>query len=303
MLLNIIFPESVVARELQNLSESELIERCRVIYSSQKKLSEKVRKINIGESEDGEKSKGHATKACGTKAFGTKAHVAKKFEVRAFETKKFKIINIFSYKNPLIKEMVGQIKFRGQKKYAKVFAVFLFEEIKKVASMMKNESVATVAESASESAVKFEDKSATDLLGEKILLIPVPIHKKRRRERGFNQCELLCEEIMKIVSVANVVGGANIRGVVNNAEKNLNLQYESEIIVRKIYQDKQSWSDRDQRFKKISGVFDVVLPEKVFGKKIVLVDDVFTTGATLTEIAKCLFVAGAKEVVAITVAH
>lgn len=179
------------------------------------------------------------------------------------------------YKNPLVKEIIWQIKFRGQKKYCKILGKLLAENIAIILKKEKN------------------------CNGENYLLIPVPIHEKRRKERGFNQCEFLCEEIIREVEKMKRL----------NDEK-CKLKYAPKILMREIYQEKQSWSDRHGRFEKISGVFTIALNNKtksytaeIINEKIILIDDVVTTGSTLSEISKVLFNAGTKKIIAVVVAH
>lgn len=106
------------------------------------------------------------------------------------------------------------------------------------------------------------------------LLIPVPLHKKRKAERGFNQAELL----------ANVISKKQNIPILNNK------------LVRLKYTKQQVKLSGKKRRKNLSGAF-VWIGNKEIDKKIVLlVDDVYTTGTTLQECAKVLKVAGAKEV-------
>ncbi len=162
---------------------------------------------------------------------------------------------IFCYKDKLVKEMMWQMKFNGQKRYAEFFGKYLYEKIIKIINT-----------------------------NSKYLLIPVPIHKKRRKERGFNQCEWLCEEILKF-------------------DRKQNFTYEPNNLQRVIYKQKQSWSSKKQRVKNISGVFVVSEPETITNKSIIVIDDVLTTGATLEEIIKTISNYKPKEILVFTVAH
>ncbi len=92
------------------------------------------------------------------------------------------------------------------------------------------------------------------------LLVPVPLHWIRRLQRGYNQSELLCR------GMAEVLG----------------LPVNSTSLKRVHYTKKQSMQRRDQRHKNVENAFNVVHPEQLKNKHILLVDDVVTTGATLT---------------------
>lgn len=112
------------------------------------------------------------------------------------------------------------------------------------------------------------------------LLCPVPLHRVRKRERGYNQSAL--------------IGYA--------AAQLMNLPY-AQPVIRSHYTRSQTLLSRDKRKKNLHGAFRVKDPDAVRGKKIILVDDVFTTGSTLNEVAKELKAAGAEKVAAITVAR
>ena len=111
-------------------------------------------------------------------------------------------------------------------------------------------------------------------------LIPVPLHKSRHRERGFNQSEILAEEISKIIGLS-VLKNVLKRKKNTKDQTNLSLQ---------------------QREENVRGAFVVTQPEMINGKKIILVDDVITTGATLNECARMLKQAGAERILGMTIA-
>ena len=111
-------------------------------------------------------------------------------------------------------------------------------------------------------------------------LIPVPLHKSRYRERGFNQSEIVAQEISKIIGVS----------VLKN------------VLKRKKNTKDQTELSPLQREENVKGAFVVTKPEMINGKKIILVDDVITTGATLSECARMLKQAGAKEILGMTIA-
>lgn len=111
--------------------------------------------------------------------------------------------------------------------------------------------------------------------------MPVPLHRVRRRERGFNQSRLLARDLGRLREM-KVLDGALVK--VRNAPAQAGLR-------------------AAERERNAVGAYAVRRPDKVRGKVIVLVDDVTTTGATLRECARVLVEAGAKEVRAITLAQ
>lgn len=112
------------------------------------------------------------------------------------------------------------------------------------------------------------------------LVIPVPLHRARHRERGFNQSEILSEGIARVAGLALA----------------------KDILKRKKHTKDQTYLNAQQRTENVRGAFVVTRPERVDGRKIVLVDDVMTTGATLNECARMLQEAGATMIFAATLA-
>jgi ComF family protein len=116
---------------------------------------------------------------------------------------------------------------------------------------------------------------------ENSFLIPVPLRVYKKRNRGFNQSE----EITKYLS-----DFFKIPYQFNNLIKIKKTQSQVEL-------------KREERERNIRGAFKLKNPQLVRGKRIFLVDDVFTTGATMEEAARVLKTAGAREVWGIVVAR
>ncbi len=106
------------------------------------------------------------------------------------------------------------------------------------------------------------------------LIMPVPLHKMRMIKRKYNQAGLLACEISKITGIK--WDGLSLKRVKNTKSQGL-------------YRAKGRKSN-------VKGVFKVDNPGNIFGKTILLIDDVYTTGATVNECAKELLKAGAKQV-------
>ena len=117
------------------------------------------------------------------------------------------------------------------------------------------------------------------------LLVPVPLHKSRRRARGFNQAELIARAAA--------------------AKKRLPREVElnSHILVRQRETISQVGLSREERIENMRDAFRVNTPSRVKGRSVIVVDDVMTTGTTLSECARVLKEAGAEEVWAATVAR
>jgi competence protein ComFC len=115
------------------------------------------------------------------------------------------------------------------------------------------------------------------------ILVPIPLSKERKRKRGFNQAEILCKEIMKI-----------------DQEKYLTLDTEA-LIKPKETRHQAHAKNKAERQKNLLGTFAAT--KGLENRNVILIDDVATTGATLLEARKVLKEAGARKVIAFTIAH
>ncbi len=121
------------------------------------------------------------------------------------------------------------------------------------------------------------------------LIVPVPLHKKKLRVRGFNPSYLFVKEWAFIAETRY-----RALPVVPVAR---------DILIRKRWTESQTGLGRKERLQNIKNAFGVSDSSKVKGKKILLVDDVYTTGATVNECAKVLMRAGAASVDVLTLAR
>ncbi len=113
------------------------------------------------------------------------------------------------------------------------------------------------------------------------IIIPVPLHSKRESWRGFNQANLIAQDLAQ----------------------RLDIPFHSDILARiKNTTPQIKMNNRIQRLENIKGAFVCKDAETIRGKTVILVDDVTTTGGTLSECAKILKQSGAKSVIAIVVA-
>ena len=123
---------------------------------------------------------------------------------------------------------------------------------------------------------KREPLSSTDVI------IPVPLHATRERERGFNQALILAREL----------------------ERHSGLLLEEHSLVRRAQTEMHRVGmDAKARRKSVAGAFFVRRADLIAGQRILLIDDVFTTGATVSACAAVLQDAGAEEVFVLTVAR
>ena len=124
-------------------------------------------------------------------------------------------------------------------------------------------------------------RQARPLLPEADILMPVPLHPSRLREREYNQSLLLADEL--------------------NRDLHLPLVYDN--LVRLRATQPQTELSRSERLKNLRRCFALRRPTEVAGKRVLLVDDVMTTGTTVNECAKVLRKAGADEVFVVTLAR
>lgn len=170
----------------------------------------------------------------------------------------------FSYKDKTMKEAIKMLKFKGAFSVASPIAKFMRE---------------TVLEELSE---KIEMDAVP--AGEKVILIPIPMHEKRLQERGYNQAEILAEQM------------------VIKEDKNFTL--ETDVLFKiKNTESQVTTKDKKSRSHNLKDAFEARNARKIRGKIVILVDDVITTGATMEECAKTLKKAGARKIYHLAAAH
>jgi ComF family protein len=144
-----------------------------------------------------------------------------------------------------------------------------YEQVQPAAKMLGRLLAATIAE--------------MPLQGRSLLVVPVPLHKSKARQRGFNQAEQIARAALKVLPGHLVLN--------------------SRLLERQRATESQIGLTRHQRRENLRGAFRVVLPEEVRSRGILLVDDVFTTGTTVSECTRVLRRAGASNVWVATVAR
>jgi len=172
---------------------------------------------------------------------------------------------LFDYRHEPVKSALWRLKYKGQKRLARVFGEVLYPRmLEELADLLVMEN--------------FREP----------VLVPIPLSSKRYRERGFNQADLICRKLVELDQ--------------ENKEKNFKL--EEDILVRPRESEHQARiEDRKKRLANIVGAFSVKNPKVIENKNIILIDDIITTGATLSEARKVLRAAGARKVIAFTIAH
>ena len=112
------------------------------------------------------------------------------------------------------------------------------------------------------------------------IIISVPIHKKRFKQRGYNQSELIAREI----------------------SKTLGIPVERDVLVKVKNNTAQSTLNRAERVKNTINVYSINNIPKIKNKKVLLIDDIYTTGSTANECSRMLKQAGIAEIAVLTIA-
>ena len=133
--------------------------------------------------------------------------------------------------------------------------------------------------------ISFWDKMSIDLI------VPVPLHVKKLRMRGFNPSFLLVKEWVRIAEFLHV--------------EFPDIPVDLSVLARTRWTESQTGLGRKERLANIKNAFNISISDgsKITGKRILLVDDVYTTGATVNECAKVLLKGGAGHVDVLTLAR
>lgn len=144
---------------------------------------------------------------------------------------------VYFHKNGIVQELIHSLKYGGQEAIGTVLGEWYGEELK-----------------------------SSQLLQTVDAIIPVPLHPKKLRERGYNQ----------VTEFGNALA------------KKLEIPVNNSILYRQVYSKTQSQKNRLGRTEGIDTIFDIYFDEKDHNKHFLLIDDVITTGATLEVCAKAL---------------
>ncbi len=165
--------------------------------------------------------------------------------------------SVFAYADEMVSKLVWQIKYMKSAKAISIGAYALSSRLAEI----------------------FPDQQ--------LILIPIPITKQRRRERGFNQCELLVGAIKKLDTT--------------NRFTDFN-----DLLIRTQHSSRQTLKNREERLESTRGIFSVdeKVAEKIQkGSAVVVIDDVITTGSTMKEAIETIRKIDLLRVYGISLAH
>ncbi len=112
------------------------------------------------------------------------------------------------------------------------------------------------------------------------IIIPVPLHYKKLKKRGYNQSEIIA----------------------NGLSEAMNIPVETNALMRTVNTDTQTRKSKYERWTNVDGIFKVISPQKIKGKHVLLVDDVVTTGSTLEACASAVLAIENTKVSVLTLA-
>jgi len=113
------------------------------------------------------------------------------------------------------------------------------------------------------------------------LVIPVPLHQKKEKARGYNQCKCIADGIAYSLQIPVQTG----------------------LLIRQIATSTQTKKNRYNRYESMKSVFNIAEPEALYGKHVILVDDVVTTGATLEACGQILLDSGISKLSIVALAY
>ncbi|MES2314747.1 MAG: hypothetical protein V4524_02305 [Patescibacteria group bacterium] len=188
--------------------------------------------------------------------------------------------SLFAYKDKRVEQLVWNIKYKKSAQAVKLAGYSLFEYI---------------------------NKQPTDMA---CLILPMPITKQRRRERGYNQCELLTNEMRRLC----------LEHETNNKLDDTcaaRFIFENNLLIRTHHDGRHTLKGRADRVESAKGIFGV--DEKILNKlsiefnksgkepltqvKVIIIDDVITTGSTMREAIDTMKKSGFVNVSGLSVAH
>ena len=117
-------------------------------------------------------------------------------------------------------------------------------------------------------------------------IIPVPISKERFKQRGYNQSALIAKELVKELKTKNIDG----------------IEYNEKCLFKVKNITQQSKLNKWQRKINIQGVYQLKNKEILYNRKILIIDDIYTTGSTVNECSKTLIQANPKKIGILTIA-
>ncbi len=184
------------------------------------------------------------------------------------------------YENELIKKIIWHLKYEFISDLSQSLGLIIFNYLK---SFISPKIISAKVKTCDENKKTKKDKFPTGFGIKNIesyIIIPIPLHKSRLKWRGFNQSELIANEL----------------------SKNIGLPAIANILIRVKKTKDQTQLSKEERISNIQNAFQIKNPAEISGKNIILLDDVYTSGATMEAAAKTLKEGGAKKIIGLVIA-
>lgn len=161
---------------------------------------------------------------------------------------------LYFNKKGMVQELIHNLKYKGHQEIGTILGSWYAEDLKEL-----------------QLPIPFD------------VVIPVPLHKKKFKERGYNQ----------VTTFGNAIAAG------------FNIPFNDNVLIRKVYTKTQSKKNLLGRSENIESIFDVEFSESDYNKHFLIVDDVFTTGATIEACSRALLkIPGAKiSMICMAMAH
>lgn len=181
-----------------------------------------------------------------------------------YNIKKYEIANIKKFKDKHFEEMAYIFKYEGIIR-ERIIEYKFFE-------------AGYIYKTFSEIIIK--NKKISDFIKKYDIIIPVPVHKNRKKQRGYNQTELIAKEI-----------GTKLK-----------IDTQINVLIKMQNTKPQSMLDKENRKKNVKNAYKTQNESKIYGKNVLLLDDIYTTGSTANECSRMLKFAGANKIGVLTIA-
>ncbi|HTK33388.1 MAG TPA: phosphoribosyltransferase family protein [Candidatus Paceibacterota bacterium] len=210
--------------------------------------------------------------------------------------------SLFAYKDTRVEQLIWNIKYKKSRQAVEIGGYELFGklcEINMVApasDFQDTPSKPAGFAAGSQSPTLLPKRPSNSEAGAtRLLIIPIPITKLRRRERGYNQCELLVDEVERLDKEAKFIS-------------------ENNLLIRMHHDGRHTLKGRTDRVESAKGIFGVdestlkkltekYGADKIKNCKVVIIDDVITTGSTMREAIDTMKKSGFTNVSGLSVAH
>jgi Predicted amidophosphoribosyltransferases len=176
--------------------------------------------------------------------------------------------------NGIVVKYMGDSAVKNTDNLTRGYSVFDYVDIKLSVEHFKFKGFKNDGIALGEIMYTVADRNFPYILNDADILVPVPVHSKRFKERGFNQSAVLAKRLAQLSG----------KMCCENAIKRVR------------YTAPQSGLHPEQRLQNVKNAFEINQKIDIRGKKIVLIDDIFTTGATINECANILIKSGSVQV-------